>query len=215
MGTPSGTAACVRARLVVVALAVLWPVVVWAQVYPSPLRFEWDASDGATGYSLILDGVKTDVGNVTTSPPIPLADGAHVVAVTAYDAPQGVIRESAPSSPLAFQVGQIVDPNCTPPLGNRVVGIVVTQLQKTGSGGALSLARLDIRLASPNSPVTHVAIRTNGADLAVMDGTDLTALAGLWFQIPATSGTYPLSVRASNLYGCVNDADAKKTVTVP
>jgi hypothetical protein len=76
------------------------------------------------------------------------------------------------------------------------------------------VARLDFQLASPNSPVTHVAVRTNGANLATVDGTALTALAGLWFPVPATKGQYVLSVLATNAYGCTNEMLTTKSVTV-
>lgn len=81
------------------------------------------------------------------------------------------------------------------------MSIFVTALQRTGSGGAGSRARLDFQLLSPNSPIAQSSIRQNGADLAVMTGADLTALAGMWFTLPM-GPPLKLSVLAANAYGC-------------
>lgn len=211
------------ARLVVAVL--LWevPVAAHAQqpIYTNPIVFQWDAPipdathGSAAGYRLSIDGVKTTLGLVLTSTVV-LPIGSHTVVVHAFN---GAGESPASSPPLTFTVGQVVDPACTPPLGSKAISIFVTNLQKTGSGGALSRARLDFQLASPNSPITHVAVRSNGADMpgGAQDGTApgyLGSLAGLWFTVPSTPGTYPLSVLATNVAGCTTDLLTTRSITV-
>jgi hypothetical protein len=107
------------------------------------------------------------------------------------------------------------DPACLRPLGNRAVSIFVTKLQFTGSGGPGSQARLDFQLASPNSPITSVAIAANNTVLRSMSGTDVAGLAGMWFTVPTAPGIYPLEVRATNLYGCTATQRGTLSITVP
>ncbi len=173
----------------------------------------WDANvDAVDGYRLVYGPVSkayvssVDVGKATTFVVDPLITGPQLyVAVVAYH--NGLV--SGPSNELVVD-----NPACTPPFGHDAIAVFVTALQTTGSGGALSKARLDFQLASPNSPITHVAVRSNGATVAAMDGTDLTALAGLWFTVPATPGTYPLSVQAGNAFGCIIEQATTKVLTV-
>lgn len=182
------------------------------EVVKAPVTFVWDAStDPALGYRLYIDGGTPTQWLTTQTDPIPLLPGAHTATVSAYNS----MLEGAKSAPIAFVVQAPTDPTCVLPLGNRAISIFVTNLQKTGSGGALSRARLDFQLASPNSPVTHVAVRTNGGDLSFMNGSSLESLAGLWFTVPAVSGTYKLSVLAANEYGCTNEVPTTKSVVVP
>lgn len=185
-------------------------------VVTNPFRVGWDVSPTATGYKLNVDGVKTDVGNTLASAPLTLANGTHTLTVSAYNGG----GESGPSNPLVVALGQpTVDPACVLPLGNRAVSIFITSLQKTGSGGALSKAYLNFQVASPNSPISHMSVRSNGIDMpqGTMDGgppSYLNAAPGLWFTVPVTPGTYLLSVLATNLYGCTNEVTSTKTVVV-
>lgn len=150
-----------------------------------------------------------DVGNVTTAS-LTMSPGHYFFTVVAYNA----TLVSPPSIETAADVTEPIDTSCDYPLGVKAVSIFVTALQKTGSGGAGSKARLDFQVASPNSPIIRVAVRTNGADLAMMTGDNLNALAGLWFTVPAAPGTYPLSALASNSYGCVREQSTTYAVTV-
>jgi len=196
----------------------LWSVPMWAQSYASPVRFEWDAVPNVTAYRLYVD--RTDGTNAalveftaTQTDTIVLPAGGYVATVTAYSSG----GESPRSNAVPFSIIQATDPACTPPLGNRSVSVVVTNLQKTGSGGAGSKARLDFQVASPNSPITHVAVRSMGADMpgGIADGAApgyVNALAGLWFTVPIIPGTYVLSVRAQNLYGCTTEIVTTKQV---
>lgn len=117
-------------------------------------------------------------------------------------------------SPYSIEVPFIVpDPNCIFPLGADVIQVFPTAIQYTGSGGANSKARLDFQLSSI-SPVTSVIIQSNGLVLSTILGTNLTSLAGMWFTVPAISGSYPLSIAVNNLYGCARVQSTIYTVTV-
>lgn len=199
-------------RIITLAL-VLFSASVQAQTVSSPVTFAWNPSvDPVLGYRLYLDGGSPSTVMQTETAPIAMLPGPHTAVVSAFNA--NGESEKLPMPPLSFFVQVPVDPACAP-LGNRAVSIFVTTLQRLGTGGgALTVARLDFQLASPNSPVTRAAVRTNGADLAAVDGTSLTALAGLWFPVPAAKGTYVLSVFAQNAYGCTNEVLTTKSVTV-
>jgi hypothetical protein len=121
---------------------------------------------------------------------------------------------SGPSNEISTTVLS-TDATCTAPLGSNALQIFPTLLTKTGSGGPGSKARLDFQVGSPGSPVTVVTVQANSVALATMTGTDLRALAGMWFTIPTVSGSYPLVVTASNLYGCVASQASGFTITVP
>lgn len=188
---------------------------------PKPTTFAWDASVGATGYEVTPDGGTPIDAGANTTLTVALAEGPHTATVAAYN---GAGLRSAQSSPvLAFTVAPgatIEDPACVLPLGNRAVSIFVTSLQATGSGGAGSKAYLNFQVASPNSPVTHLAVQSRGVDLpqGTMDGGPpayLNAAPGLWFVVPSVPGTYPLSVQAKNLYGCLNTLVTTRSVVVP
>jgi len=157
-----------------------------------------------------------DVGSVTTAPLAQLPAGVprYVVAV-AYDAAGNVSSPSNEVSGVPVPEQPASDPACVFPTGDKAVLVTVTALQKTGSGGANSKARLDFQVASPGSPVTRVQVIAGDLVLGQMDGTDLGALAGLWFTVPATSGTYPLSAVALNAYGCIQTQGTAYVVAVP
>ncbi len=197
----------------VIAILVLFAAPVYGQdTFRSPAVFAWDPVPGVMGYRLYIDGGTPSEWFTTTTDPIVIPPGTHSATASAFDA-AGEGERSSP--PFAFVIAPLVDPACTPPLGNRSVSIFPTAIQRTGSGGALSKARLDFQLASPASPIIHVAIRTMGQDLVVLDGSNLGALAGAWFVVPAVSGNYPLSVLAVNDFGCSTEVLTSKSVTVP
>ncbi len=210
------------------AVWLLWAQGAWAQQLASnPVQPAWDPSVGAASYTIYVDGQPTVVGNPLTTIagmptilPLPMtfSIGLHGMTVSASNA--GGESVQAPAPPLAFRVVQQLDPNCAAPLGNRVVTITPTALQKTGSKGAGSQARLDFRVQSPSSPVVHVAVRAsrNGeppTDLMVMDGANLGALAGMWFTLPSLAGTYSLAIQGTNLYGCTANQGTIYSVTIP
>lgn len=156
--------------------------------------------------------VTLDVGNVTQATIHDLLPGQHYyMAAVAY---AGALV-SGPSNEVDAVIPVLVDPACTFPLGAQAIAIFPTALQHTGSGGPGSQVRLDLQLASPASPITSLAIRAGGVDLATLRGTDLTRLAGIWFPVPVVPGVYPLSVVAANAYGCTKDQSTPYRVTVP
>lgn len=173
----------------------------------------WDAStDGATGYRLYyglvpgLDETGVRVDTSATSVPVSgLLAGRtyyfHVRAVTAA----GLV--SAPSVEVAFLVPGVppVDP-CAFPLGATSVSIFVTgKLNRTGSGGPGSRAFITFQAASPNSPITVLAIRANGVDVpdSVTEGVNLRAPGSLWFTIPPGAMTY--TVYGKNAAQCARE----------
>jgi hypothetical protein len=103
---------------------------------------------------------------------------------------------------------------CAAITGRYAVSVFPTSLLRTGNGGPGSKTRFDFQVASPNAPVTGVAIYVNGAQIAAMSGTDLTALAGMWFAMPA-SGTYALSITATNSRSCAKTATYGPPLVVP
>lgn len=158
-------------------------------------------TDGVTvGYRLYYGRASqdyetsVDAGSLTTLVVSGLTPGTrYYFVVRAYNA-VGTI--GPPSNEVALTLAVLEDP-CAYPLGAKSISIFPTKLTTTGSGQGGSKARLDFQVAS-SIPITRVAIRTMGADIAVMSGTDLTALAGMWFPVPAAQGTYNFSIGATN-----------------
>lgn len=131
---------------------------------------------------------------------------------------------SALSTEVAFTVPTGTDPTCTPPLGANAIAIFpTTPPGLTGSQGGGSRAHLDFQIGSPNSLINYIAIQSHGVNID--PGTDGVAVAGvggnltnfgsLWFTIPAVSGTYPLSILATNVHGCSQVQSTAFSVTVP
>lgn len=186
----------------------------------TPLILAWDASANATNYNLLWGSssgiytVSQAVGNVTQAT-ISLAPGTYFIAVNASDA-TGV---SAPSN----EVQTTIDPTCVPPLGVNSISIFPTAIQYTGSGAAGSVARVDFQATSPNSPINHLAVQSSGVNISpttavhkgVVDGTNIGDNAGLWFTLPAASGNYPLSILATNTYGCAQTQSTAYTIIIP
>lgn len=212
-----------------------WPIT-WillaAQVGAFAATAAWDANtDGVTaGYRLLYGTVAggpypsvIDAGPATTVAVPPLIAGTrYYFVVQAYGAtPTGGAQPVGPfSNEVAFQAPVIADP-CAYPLGPKAIQIFPTKLQLTGSGGALSRARIDFQVGSPGAAVNHIAVRSNGADLSPADNADATgpgdkigSLAGLWFTVPVAPGAYPLSILATNVAGCSREQTTPFTITV-
>lgn len=138
-------------------MGVLWLVAVAvpvsAQLPISTVSIGWEAVTGATGYTLITDGVAKDVGNPPVNPlcvcpsvTVPIIPAmAHAVTVTAYDA----TRTSAPSAPLTLPAtcapGQPLsgcwNVSTAPPLwqGTDIGFVFPAGRSATGPAGALTL----------------------------------------------------------------------------
>lgn len=178
----------------------------------SPVTLAWDEASTSDNQMLLfeleVDGTTYRTATQKQSPPLPLGKGFHTARVLA-ETLGGV--QSAWSLPLEFIVGHDPSsPECLPPLGNRSVSIFPTGYQKAGAR-----ARLDFQLASPNSPITRVAVKAQGVELAVITSSNVGELAGMWFTLPVLSGSYTLGIVAENAYGCVRDVMTTRTVVVP
>lgn len=200
-----------------IGLALLWCV--WGlSLQAQTVTATWDAVAPYDGFHLLYGTAPGAYNVVVVLPAAPLSAvipnltiGQTYFAVV--EATNGGLVSLASNE--AFATVRLSDPSCTPPLGANAIAIFPTALQKTGSGGAGSKARIDFQVGSPGSPVTSVQVQAAGVPLGKMSGTDLGALAGLWFTVPIASGTYPLSIVAQNLYGCVQTQSTAYTVTVP
>jgi hypothetical protein len=179
----------------------------------------WDpspAADQVLGYKVLSGSASgtysriDDVGPLTLTTLSGFPAGTYFFVVEAYDATGAL---SGPSNEVSWTSAP-VDPACVFPTGKDAVLITVTAFQKTGSGGAGSRARLDFQVASP-SPIVRVEIISGSRTLAHMDGTDVGALAGIWFTVPSDSGAYPLALTATNAYGCGRVQPTAYSVTVP
>lgn len=163
----------------------------------------WDANtDNTIGYKVHY-GTATrnytthvDVGNVTTTN-FTLPPGTYFFAVSAYN-------QGGDSGYSAEVSGALTDPpvdQCAPPLGNRFVSVVTTRWTPT-TGQPGSQAWVQFQLASPNSPITQIVVKLNGAAVSTTAGASLNRSAGVWFDTPIAPGTYALTVDASNAFGC-------------
>ncbi len=83
---------------------------------------------------------------------------------------------------------------------------------KATSGKPGSKMRVDYQLSS-HTPVVEIDALLNGVAQQIQVGLDLTDSGGMWFVAPA-SGTYALTVRAKNAYGCERTATAVFPVVV-
>lgn len=185
------------------ALFLLWLLV------PAAISGEtlvWDASVGATGYTVqwgTVSGVYTqtlDAGLATSVPMPSLTPAVYFFTVVARGG-NGIV--STPSNEVQFVVSPNVDHSCDYPLGNRTITIFSTPpILKTGNGGADTDARLSFRVLSPNSPITHIGVMANGSERpGALNGSDLRAAGSIWFQVPP-GGPAPYSITATNAYGC-------------
>lgn len=199
------------------------------------LTIAWDAPADTSllsGYEVLLGTASgsynqvSDVGLVTMTTVSGLQTGVrYFVVVVSRDAagdrsaysnevsgiPGPDVTPPPPPPPPPVPT---IDPACVAPTGAKAVQVFPTALQKTGSGGAGSRARLDFQLSSPGSPITQVQIQGGGTTITTVSGADLTNLAGAWFITPTTTGTYPLAVVATNAYGCVKAQSSPFSVTV-
>lgn len=205
----------------------LWVLPAAAQ---APITFAWDPGvvdtlhSAPTGFVIMAgpaSGMYTNFITVPVVCPGVAGDpagciGTAVLPAGTFVAVAGIAGalQGPPSNEV--QVPLASDPSCAPPFGSNAIAIFPTALQKTGSGGPGSRARLDFQVASPGSPVTHISIQSGGVDIAadgVVDGVSLAGLAGLWFTIPA--GNFPLSIRAVNAARCVQVQSTPYTLGVP
>jgi len=175
-----------------------------------------------TGYKIqygILPGshvVTIDVGNVPQGTAPNLSSGTtYYFTVVAY----GPTGTSGPSNEVSDDPG---DPACVFPTGAMSVHSVIVNYLPTGSGGPGSRGTLYFRASSPGSPIVHLAVQANGADISPADdanahapGDSVAAVAALDFTVPSVSGVYPLSLLGSNLYGCSNVQPSTFSITVP
>lgn len=159
---------------------------------PSGYTLQWGTASGL--YTQALDaGMATSV----SLPPGLTPKVTYFFTVVA----RGAGLTSVPSNEVSFTPAPpAVDTSCDYPLGNRSIKIFVTPpLLKTGTGAPGTDARLSFRVLSPNSPVTHVGVVSNGVELSGASGSNLNALGSMWFVVPATPS---YAVVATNAYGC-------------
>lgn len=170
-------------------------------------RVEWGTQPGV--YTFIRD-----VGLQTMTVITDLLPGTtYYFAVSAWTTDQ----KSARSNEVSFTTSAQVPPPdpCAYPLGSAAVSIFPTAKQNTGSGGPGSKMRVDFQVGS-SLPIFRVALRANNADLSVMKGDDLSALAGMWMTLPRLPpGTYPISINATNSIGCVREQLTTFAFTIP
>jgi hypothetical protein len=166
-------------------------------------RVEWGTAPGV--YTNIRD-----VGLQTMTVITDLLPGTtYYFAVSAWSVDQQFARSAEVAHTLTGQ-----DP-CAYPLGSAAVSIFPTAKQNTGSGGPGSKMRVDFQVGS-SLPIFRVALRANGADLSVMKGDDLSALAGMWAVVPRLPpATYPISINAVNTIGCVREQLTTFAITIP
>lgn len=175
---------------------------------PTSVSFAWDASVGAADYVIqqrarpgdpYVNVAWTSMTAETVSGLTPGATYFWVVSAVdsrgMWSLPSNEVTLTMPAGP-----GSI---DCTPVTGLFAVSVFPTSLLKTGSKGPGSKTRFDFQVSSPNSPVTLIEVTAGAMTIARMGGpdSDLSALAGIWFAMPA-SGTYPLSIMATNKQGC-------------
>jgi Fibronectin type III domain len=188
---------------------------------PTSVVFGWDATTGAANYVIqqsthqggpYVDAVWTSNTGETVSGLTPGATYYWIVrAVSAgglWSLPSNEVSLTLPAGPGSD--------DCTPVTGLFAVSVFPTSLLKTGSKGPGSKTRFDFQVSSPNSPVTRVVVTAGAMTLTDTGGpgADLTNLAGVWFVMPA-SGTYQLSVTATNKQGCSKMSSYGPGLTVP
>jgi hypothetical protein len=189
-------------------LICLWASQASAQTGDARLAWDADADPAIFGY-LVQVGTSPG-GPYHEAVTVARTDGAPtavvkglLVGVTYYAVARsidvlGIL--SGASNEVAFTLGQLGD--CAPITGRYAVSIFPSSLQLTGNGKAGSRARLLFQLASPNAPITFVAVYADGALVSrPQRGEDVTDSPGSWFTVPPR-GTYTLSVIATNSQGC-------------
>lgn len=175
---------------------------------PTSVVFAWETNPDAANYVLqqsmhqggpYIDAVWTTSAGETISGLAPGATYYWIVRAVSsaglWSLPSNEVSLTLPAGPGST--------DCTPVTGMFAVSVFPTSLLKTGSKGPGSKTRFDFQVSSPNSPVTTIEITAGAMTLKKMGGpdSDITDLAGMWFVMPA-SGTYPLSVTATNKQGC-------------
>ena len=186
-------------------LVALWLALSAAPLHAVTVTALWDSNqDGiTTGYRLFygeMSGqalVSVDVG-LTTSVTVPnLVPGVQYFFMIRACNAAGTLGPASLEVAYTVPIIQPPDP-CVPPLGATSISIFPTgKLNKTGSGGPGSKAYITFQAASPNSPVTFLAIRANGADVldSVTEGSNLHAIGSLWFTLPTGPATFAIVAR--------------------
>ncbi len=179
--------------------------------------WSYDPAKVGVTFNLYVDGVKvTPTPIPDLSAPFTITTyGLHMIETTAIVNGVESLRTDLNHSEFVTVDAQPATDRCAVPLGDRAVSVFPTALQKTGSGGAGSKARQDFQVGSPASPITRIELRTGTTVLASMDGSDLTALAGIWFSLPSVSGVYPLTAYAKNAFGCDRAVSTGVTIVIP
>ena len=187
------------------ALVVLLWLLLAAPLEAASITLAWDPPVPATnvaGYQARYGPMTgqwltiVDVGNVTQATLPNLTPGQqYFFVVTAYSA-AGIIGPPSNEVSRVFPDTDV----CSFPLGSKAVHIFPTKLTTTGSSGVGSKARVDFQASSPGSPIIEALVLGGGAVLARVVGSDLGALAGVWFTVPAAQAL--LSLSASNAAGC-------------
>jgi hypothetical protein len=221
LGTPPMQSAALLLLLALLSLAPRAEALTATVTGPTSVVFAWDASVGAAQYVVqqsthqggpYADAVWTPSTGETVSGLAPGATYYWIVRAVSstglWSLPSNEVSLTLPAGPGST--------DCTPVTGMFAVSVFPTSLLKTGSKGPGSKTRFDFQVSSPNSPVTTIEVTAGAMTIARMGGadSDLTALAGIWFTMPAT-GTYELAVRATNKQGCTKLASYGPGLVVP
>lgn len=170
----------------------------------------------STNVGLTCPGLPTDPLACTGT--IALVPGTWFIAAEAVNASGA----SAPSAEVQTTIPPVIDPLCVAPLGADAIALFPTAYLPSGNGGAGSAGTLYFQAASPNSPITSIGLQANGAYLPALPGSvnpvtgpNEGGVGALWFQVPTASGTYPISLTATNAHGCVQNQSTSYAVVVP
>lgn len=78
-----------------------------------------------------------------------------------------------------------------------------------GANGRVSFALLNSR-----NPVTELIVRFNGVEMDRLTGSNLRNVAGSYFAVGGTRGSFALTVEARDAAGCADGATRPMTVNV-
>ncbi len=167
------------------------------------------------GCDLVTPGALPAWVTITVKPSIPGSGGRMPVQAWAAANP-GAARVgllALNSAVVMITQGSAgVDPPPAPPCAADAVSVLVGDWSRNVSLGAFGRVTYNLQLSA--APVTTLVVKFNGAETDRVTGSDLRKIAGSYFKVPSTRGSYALSVEGQTAAGCTGGATRPMSVNV-
>ena len=199
-------------------ILLLLATVTWLSLQSqSSVTIAWDANVEPevigyyvyTGTQSTVYSRRMDAGNVTQFRVEGLQQAIrYYFAVSAYAA--GPLE-----GPRSVEISTVLGTDPPPPPDPCPAGAVIFDIGSwTRSIKVGGLGMVTYSLGRSATVVTTVIVKLNGIEQDRLIGNDLKRVAGSYFRVPTTPGTYSLTVDAFNADGCSDTDNRPMTVVV-